>query len=61
MKSFLITALIVYTIFFAGDYIGARKHFTRETCQQWMKVVPLWFHLLVPGPGNACLDMGYWP
>jgi hypothetical protein len=23
--------------------------------------VPVYFHVLIPGPGNACFDMGLWP
>lgn len=61
MKTIFVAVLLTYATFFLGDYIAARRHFTKETCQHWMAAMPLWAHFIMPGPGNACIDLGYWP
>lgn len=55
MKTFIGAVVFTYVLLFAADYWGASEHFTADTCKVWMKH-PWYLHLLMPGPGNFCLD-----
>lgn len=60
MKAFFIAMLLTYVVLFIGDYIGAKRNFSQKDCIEWMKH-PWYFHLMIPGPGNYCIDSGKWP
>lgn len=58
MKIFIFSVLFTYAVLFAADYYAAYKHFDEAMCARWMKH-PWQLHLLMPGPGNYCLDQGW--
>jgi hypothetical protein len=61
MKKIILALWIAYIFMLVADYMATVKHADREFCQRWFDRVPVYFHVLIPGPGNACFDMGLWP
>lgn len=61
IKEVLICLLCIYIMMFAVDYISVRQSATKDSCQNWFKILPLWAHFILPGTGNACIDKGMWP
>lgn len=61
LKFYGLVVFLVYTFFFAADYFAMRRTGSKEACHAWIDGRPYWIHLVMPGPGNACLDKGWWP
>lgn len=61
LKVLLTFLLVVYVIMAVNDYIAIRNAGTKEFCQHWIHTIPWWGHMAMPGPANACIDLGFWP
>lgn len=61
IKGVLRFLLFVYIFNFALDYFAARSVMTKEACDRYIHVLPLWYHLIAPGAPNACIDKGFFP
>lgn len=65
MKQIFGIIFFVYVGLFAIDYVSIRFHMgpsdkTAKLCDKLLSQ-ELWLIALMPGAGNACLDMGYLP
>lgn len=57
MKIILWSLFVTYLMLFAGDYVGMSRIANEERCKVILSW-PWYGHLLMPGAGNACLDLG---
>ena len=61
IKSVLLFIFLTYSLLAVADYVAVRARGDQEYCTARMAHPTLLFHLLMPGAGNACIDMGLWP
>lgn len=58
MKGFLIGVVLAWALMFGCDYIAVRDRGTPALCQKIVSF-PIWYHVIFPGAGNACIDLGF--